>query len=176
MLIDELIALKKASELVTVFLDPGTTGLTGMIHTANSRVTALVLYSEDGDYQGWTFFETARISQVEWGNREHQAISCLIDNSFQRVIPLKSASSFSASVVELGRRLECIGLYTFTDEEQFELVKIVDFSSEWLKVVAYGNKSTLSQGYKLMHREEVGRVEVGSPYINKTVQLHQREL
>ncbi|MCL6269573.1 hypothetical protein M3P05_06415 [Sansalvadorimonas sp. 2012CJ34-2] len=176
MLLNELTALKKASELVTIVLDSCTDQLTGIIHTTNNRVTALVLYCEEGEYQGWTFFETDQINEIYWGDREHRAIASLIDNNLQRVLPIKNNATFSSCVVELGRRLECVGLYTFREEEGFDLVKIVDFSSEWLKVMAYGTKSTLSSGWKIIPREEVCRIEIDSPYINKTAQLHKSGL
>ena len=175
MLHNELTALRKASELVTVTLEAGVQSLTGIIHMANNRVTALVLYSDEGEYQGWTFFETSLITQLYWGNREHQAIASLVDNSFKRVLPLNSKASFSASVVELGRRLECIGLCIYGEEEGLNLVKIVESGNEWLKVLTYGSKSTLSQGWKMIPLDEVCRIEVDSPYINKTSQLHKAD-
>ena len=92
MLIDELTALKKTAELVTLSLDYDSSDLTGIIHIANNQITALVQYSDEGEYQGWTFFETSQITRICWGNREHKAIASLIDNSFERVLPLKSKS------------------------------------------------------------------------------------
>ena len=175
MLIKELETLKTASELVSLYLYGDDEPLTGLIHTANSRVTAMVLFNDNGEYEGWTLFETANITGMTWGDREHRAIAKLVDISFERVLPLKGKMSFAQSLIELGSRLECVALYTQENESEddFDMVRVVDFDGHWLKVHTYGSKQTLSRGWKMIPREDVIRIEVDTPYMNRMLLLHK---
>ncbi|MTI13146.1 hypothetical protein [Sansalvadorimonas verongulae] len=149
----------------------------GIVHTVNNRVTAMVLFSENGEYEGWTLFETASITGILWGNREHRAITRLIDTSYDRVLPVKGKATFAHSLVELGTRLECIGIFTCTEdgEDKFDIVRIVDYDNHWLKVQIFGSKDTLSTGWKMIPREDVLRIEIDNPYMNRVVLLHRDE-
>ena len=175
MLVNELESLKSAGELVSLYLHGDEEPLLGIVHTINNRVTAMVLFSENGEYEGWTLFETANITGMLWGNREHRAIGRLIDTSYERVIPVKGKASFSHSLIELGARLECIGIFTCAEGEGggFDMGRIVDYDGHWLKVHIYGGKDTLSTGWKIMPREDVLRIEIDTPYMNKVVLLHR---
>ncbi|WP_281649241.1 hypothetical protein [Parendozoicomonas sp. Alg238-R29] len=175
MLVKELESLKAAGELITLHLEGDEEALTGIVHTVNNRVTAMILFSDNGDYEGWTLLDTSSVTDLFWGNREHRAIARLIDTSFERVLPMKSRMSFDHSVVELGCRLECIGMFTCADEgdEHFTMGRVLEYDGHWLKVQTLGAKDTLSLGWKMIPRENVVRIEVDSPYMNRLLMLHK---
>ena len=177
MLVKELELLKSAGELISLYLHGSDEPLMGIVHTVNSRVTAMILFSENGDYEGWTLFETANITGMQWGDREHRAISRLVDTSFERVLPVKGKMSFGHSLVELGSRLECVGIFTCDEGDGgFTMGRVMDYDGQWLKVQTYGAKDTLSSGWKMIPREDVLRIEIDTPYMNRIILLHKEEL
>ena len=176
MLEQELEMLKSTAEVVFLYLCGDEEPLTGIIHTANNRVTAMILFNDNGEYEGWTVFETENVTQLVWGNREHRALSQLIDTSLQRVLPLKGKMSFTQNMVELGSRLECIALYIQGENgDSYEIVKVTGFDVRWLKIHTFGSKETLSKGWKLIPRDDVIRIEVDTPYMNRMLLLHREE-
>ncbi len=173
MLVKELETLKASAELISVTLYDEECPVTGIVYLTNSRVTALVLFDDNGEYGGWTLFETSRISGVTWGNREHQAVASLIDTSYERVLPVNGKKTFNQSLVELGSRLECISLYIEGCGDDFDMGRVAEFDSHWLKVHTYGSKATLSRSWRCIARDTIVRIEVDTPYMNRVLGLHK---
>ncbi|MDG9669200.1 hypothetical protein ONV78_15770 [Hahella sp. CR1] len=173
MLIKELNALKENQELVSIERNCHDEELTGFIHTATEGVIIMSLFSNDGDYEGIAIFETEQISEVYWGNREHKAITSLIDASQEINFPVVEGKIFPDILIELNSAYESLCLYQSHSEGQFNVGKILDHDKDWLKLHAFAGKKTLSPLNKLIPMDDISRIVIDSPYQKKIVNLHK---
>jgi hypothetical protein len=56
------------------------------------------------------------------------------------------------------------------------MAKIEEVSDDWLKLLTFGPKRSLSKMFKLIKLDAVSRVDVNSPYQNNIVKLHDSDL
>ena len=126
----------------------------------------------DGDYDGFTIYETDQITKVVWGDREHQAISHLISRTESVTTPKFESKIFQDIIIELGTKSESVCFYEENSEEKYDIGKIVKYDDDWLKIHTYAIKNSLSRMYKLLLRETISRIAIDSPYQNKIVDLH----
>ncbi len=172
MLIPELKKIKLQSELISIERDCHDEELTGIICDIDDKITSMHLYSDDGDYGGFTVFETDQITNVVWGNREHQAISHLIAQNESVTTPKFESKVFQDIIIELGTKFESVCFYEENSEEKYDIGKIVKYDDDWLKIHTYATKKSLSRMYKLLLRETISRIVINLPYQNKIVDLH----
>ena len=172
LMIKELKGLILKSELVSLSRDCWDQELTGHLCKVNDNFIAMHLFTDEGYYDGFTVFETDQVTEVYWGNREHQAIAKLIAKNEHIKTPTFNSLVFSQVVIELESKFSSMSFYYGETEEQFEVGRIEAYDEEWLKVKTFGVKRTLSPKYILFQRDEITRVEVNSPYQNNLVELH----
>jgi len=175
MLIQEIKKLQLQKELVSIRRGCSDEDQTGIFEFINNEVAIFSLYTDEGDFDGYTFFYVSQIDEIMWGNREHRSIAMLIDNSSKPKL-LLGADSFLSLLKEAAAKYDSLCIYNTSQEEGFDIAKMVGVSDDWLKILTYGPKKTLSQLYKLIGVESVIRVTVDSPYQNNIVRLHGSQL
>lgn len=175
MLIQELKKLTLKSEVISLERNCHNQALTGVLTSINERTTGMQLYTEEGDYEGYTLFETVQITDVCWGNREHQALGYLIEQQDTPCPPTFSSKSFQERILELGQKYASVCFHEAGYEESFILGEIEKCDPQWLKIHAYGITHSLSRMYRMVLRQEISRVVVDSPYQHKILHLHQAE-
>ena len=176
MLISELKQLQLKSETISIERDCSEDELTGLIALVTENIVAMHLYTDNGNYDGFTVFKTEQITEVFWGNREHRAIAHLITQAPSQSAPTIKSSSFRDIVIELDAKFESMCFYTNAGEDAFSIGRIEKFDETWMKVKTFGVKNTLSQKFVIFLRDTLTRIDVNSPYQNKMVDLHQQNL
>lgn len=173
MLIDELSNLSSTKELVTFELDDSdSTELTGFILSVNLDLVLLYLVNEDGSGDGYTLFEHSLISEMYWGNREHNIIKKLSQDR-ANVLPIElKAQIMSEAIAELAQKYKAIGLFSYGDGDRFEAATVLAQDDTWLKLSCFGTKKTLSKLNKMIKIENIIRIEFGSPYISDLIRMH----
>ncbi len=174
MLVQQLKKLKLKNELVTVIRGYADGDLTGTIEGINDEVLTLCQYTDEGVFDGYTCFFLDQVDEVIWGNREHQAISVLIDETQNKPKYRLTAKSFKELLIEANATYDSVGIYNETVDDQFDIAQIEAFSESWLKYTAFGPKRTLSKLHKLVKADDVSRIEVDAPYQNNIMKLHQK--
>lgn len=176
MLIPELKKIKLQSEVVSIERHCHDEELTGIISSVNDDVITMHLYTDDGIHDRFTIFETDQITELFWGNREHQAIKHLISKTEPVITPKIENKEFQKIILEMNEKLESICLYADGDEDNFQIAKIVAFDDEWFKMHTFGIKKTLSRMHKIILRDIISRIVINSPYQDKIVALHATSL
>ncbi|MBA6231451.1 MULTISPECIES: hypothetical protein [unclassified Colwellia] len=171
MLISELKKLKLEQELISVRRSCADEDQTGIIEFVNDEITIFCMYTDDGEYDGYTLFYTEQIYEVLWGNREHEAISTLIQKYGKKSSIEFDGESFEDIFKSLSVNYSSLCIYT-DDESQFDIAVVESQDDDWLKIKTFGPKKTLSSLYKLIKNSDVGRIDIDSPYQNKIVELH----
>ncbi len=172
LLIPELKKLQLQSEVISLERNCHDEELTGIICRIDDNITTMHLYTDDVDYGGFTAFETDQITEIYWGNREHQAISHLISEGKAVKKPKLESKRFQDIIIELGTKNKSVCFHMGSCEGKFDIGQIVKYDHEWLKIYTFGIKKSLSRMYKLILRESVSRIVIDSPYQNKIVGLH----
>ena len=172
MLVSELRELKRQSKLVSVERNCHDEELTGVICHIDDSVIAMHLYDDNGEYEGFTVFETEQVTEVYWGNREHRAIHYLASYNLPVETPTFKNETFQDIILELNSSCTSVCLHTSDSENEFDIVKILKSDEDWFKVQSFAIKKSLSPLVKLIARENITRVVVNSPYQTKIVELH----
>lgn len=177
MIISELKKIILQSELVSIERDCHDEELTGFVCEANENIVVMKLFTDDGDYDGFTVFETSQINEIYWGNREHKAIAHLVSkNETRNSIPKFKKEEFKDIIIEAGKSYENICIYLAGSEENFDIAQILESDNVWVKIHTYGVKSSLSRKYKMQLVDDISRIVIGSPYQNKIVSLYDEKL
>lgn len=176
MIIAELKKLKLQEEMVSIKRDCSEDDLTGIIEFVTNEVVALRLYTGDGLFDGFTIFEISQISEVLWGNREHNAVALLTQKYGEKRRLSVTGETLLEIASELSNVKTSICLYTSFGEDNFDICKIISSDEDWLKVDAFGSIDTLSNLTKLIQTTSILRITVDSPYQDKVVELHQSGL
>ena len=176
MLIQEIKKLQLQRELVSIRRRCADEDQTGIFEFANEEIGILCLYSDEGKFEGYTFFFIEQIYELMWGNREHKSISSLIAKSDDKPKLLLESDSFEGLLKEAAAKYSNLCIYHSDEEDSFDIAKIEGISSGWVKLLAYGPKKTLSQLNKLIEFENIMRITVDSPYQNNIVNLHNEKL
>jgi len=172
MLVTKLNNLKSLNELISIRRNCGDEDHTGVIEFANDEIIIMCRYTDDGEYDGYSMFYTEQAYEVLWGNREHKAISNLI-KKYGNKVPFKAkGNTFEEVFSSIQDTYSNICIYT-SDESSFDIGVIEESSEDWLEVKNYGPKKTLSNLNKLIKVDDIGRIDVDSPYQNRIVELHQ---
>lgn len=177
MLIREIKELITQQELASLELaDNDGSEVTGFFLSASDNLIVMQQIGNDGRTDGFTLFEPELVSELFWGNREHQCIKALaLEKS--RVTPvLFKSTQFNKAVIEISSRYHQIGLYTFEDGDNFEVARVVDHDEEWLKLESSGTLKTLSTLTKLIRLDRVCRVEFGTNYLHDLAHLYEKKL
>ena len=125
------------------------------------------LYTDDGDYDGFTVFETGQITEVFWGNREHRAISHLVAKGEAAIAPTFKSNEFQDIIIELNTEFENLCFHESGCEDNFDIGYIENHDEKWLKIHTFSVKKSLSRMYKLILRDSISRIVINSPYQNK---------
>lgn len=176
MLVEELNKHANNKELISVERDCHDEELTGYILEADDSFVLMTLVDCDGRFDGYTVFNTDQITEVFWGNREHQALSVLSNSVLSLTPPSFEASEFEDIVIEALQTFSSVCLYTHHNEDNFDIAQIEANDEEWLKIHTFGGKKTLSRMKKLMKIDAISRIDVDSPYQNGIVELHSKGL
>lgn len=175
MLIQEIKKLQLQKELVSIRRGCSDEDQTGRFEFINHEIALFSLYSDEGEFDGYTFFYVNQITEIMWGNREHKSIATLIENRSKPKLLLGS-ESFVALLKEAAAKYDSLCIYHTDEEDSFDIAKILDISDGWVKIQTYGPKRTLSKLFKLIELESIVRVTVDSPYQNNIVRLHGSDL
>jgi hypothetical protein len=175
MLVSELKKLKLEQKLISIRRSCADDDITGVIELINDEITIICMYTDDGEYDGYALFYTKQIYEVLWGNREHKAISTLIQKYGNKSPIQISGESFEDVFNTLNEEYSSLCIYT-DDESQFDIAVVEKQGDNWLKIQTFGPKKSLSSLYKLLKVNDIGRVDVDSPYQNKIVELHKNHL
>ena len=176
MLIREIKALINNQQLVSLELaDLEATEVTGFFLSATDELVVIQMIGNDGSSEGFTLFEPDLISEIYWGNREHQCIQALARKKSQVTPVLFKSDNFRDAIIELSSRYQNIALYSLDKSDNFEIGRIVDHDDEWLKIQCSGTLKTLSHLSKLTRIDNICRVEFGSPYITDLIDLHKHQ-
>lgn len=177
MLYEELSQLMESGELVSIIRDdinPNSL-ITGFIHNLSNEVILISQYDSDGLYSGIAMFDTEQISEVYWGDREHDSIKALIQrNSFAIKLPDIKPTSFEKTLVELDRLFKVISFFPERSGDGFDIGKVTGVDSNWIKIRCFGTKRSLSKTEKLIRVQDITKVEVDSPYSNNIIYLHEQ--
>jgi hypothetical protein len=176
MLATELKKLTLQSEIISIERDCHDEELTGILCDTNFHVTTMHLYTNEGEYDGFTVFETNQITEVFWGNREHKAIAHLVKKNAAVKAPKLVAKEFPDIMIELGTKYSSLCFHPVNFEDKFDIGVIKKHDKEWLKIRTFGVKKSLSRLYKLLLKESISRIVVDSPYQNQIVELHATKL
>lgn len=174
MLVEELNIHANNKELISVERDCHDEELTGYILKADDNLVSMTLVDCDGIFEGFTVFKTDQITEVFWGNREHQALSILSGSVPSLTPPSFEASEFEEIIIEALEKFPSVCLYQHHDEDNFDIAQIEAHDEEWLKIYTFGGKKTLSRMKKLMKIDAISRIDVDSPYQNGIVELHSK--
>ena len=177
MLIREIKELITQQELVSLELaDDDASEITGFFLSASKDLMTLQQINNDGRSDGFTLFEPDLISELFWGNREHQCIKQLARQKAQITPVLFKSTTFDKAIIEISSRYHQIALYTYDDGDNFEVARIVDHDDEWLKLESSGTPKTLSTLNKLIRLDSICRVEFDSNYLNDLAHLYEHPL
>ena len=176
MLTQELKKLKLQSELISVSRDCSDEDLTGTIEFVSDDAVVMCLYTDDGEYDGFTLFETHQIDCLFWGNREHEAIKLLVNEYGEHKKLKLHQQSFESLLFELAETHSQLCFFHQQEEDSFDIGEIKAKDKEWIKIHTYGPKNSLSRLYKLIRIDTITRVTVDSPYQNKLLELFNEQL
>ncbi len=152
--------------------------LTGTVEFLNSEVVLMAQYTNEGGYDGLTFFPLEQITEIYWGNRFHESIAKLVRKNRRRAdkLPPFYLESFPQGVIELGQIYGHLAIFSENfSETGFDIGQIMDSDHEWIKIQGVGNMSSLSTVSKLIKLENVTRVEVDTPYLNNLLFLQKEK-
>lgn len=172
LIIKELKELLLKGEAVSISRNSWDQELTGHLCKVTDHVIAMHLYTDEGRYDGFSVFPVTQITEIFWGNREHQAINHLIAKNGHVKTPSFESTQFEDIVLELDHKHSSTAFYYGGDEDQFELGKIITHDETWLKVKTFAIKRTLSPKFIIFQRDEITRIDVNSPYQDNLVELH----
>lgn len=173
MIIPELKQLQLKNEAVSVYRDCAGAWITGLICKVTENITAMHLFEDYGPYDELTIFETHQISDLTWGNREHQSITKQIAGTQMPKTPKINDSEFQAALLNFNEQYDSLCIYTDNDEENFHLGTIVKVDDTWMKLETLGNMKTLSKSYRIFLRESVTRFSVNGTYHTAIENLHK---
>jgi len=176
MLLKELKKIILKKELITLRRSCADDDLTGTIIDANENIVIMCLWSDEGDFEGITVFEIDQIDEVLWGNREHQAITHLMEKAGSVPSFNLKSQDLESAIFELFSQYEYLCIYHESGEDSFDICSLVENDGVWLKILTYGPMRTLSRLNKLVKLEDFLRVTVDSPYQNGIVELHSTKL
>ena len=176
MLIQEIKQLINDQVLASLELsDSDATEVTGFFLSATDDLVVMQIIANDGSTEGFTLFEPDLISEIYWGNREHQCIQILAQKKSQVTPVLFKSGTFQEAIIELSSRYHSIALYSLDDTDNFEVAKVVGHDQEWLKLDCSGSLKTLSNMSKLTRIDNICRVEFGSGYLTDLSDLHKQQ-
>ncbi len=173
MLIQEIKQLILDKELASLEIaDADSTELTGYFLSATDELIVMQLIGNNGTSDGFTLFEPEFVSEVYWGNHEHQCIQTLAKQKSQITPVLFKSTHFKDAIIELSNRYHSIGLHFLDDSESFEACRVTGHDDEWLKLLCSGTLKTFSPLTKLTRLDNICRVEFGSDYLTDLARLH----
>ena len=177
MLVREIKELIAQQELASLELaDNEASEVTGFFLSATENLIAMQQITNDGRTDGFTLFEPELVSELFWGNREHQCIKTLAQQKSQITPVLFKSTQFDKAIIEISSRYHRIGLYTFDDGDNFEVAKVIGHDKEWLKLESSGTLKTLSSLTKLIRFDRICRVEFGTIYLNDLAHLYKQNI
>ncbi|BCD98104.1 hypothetical protein [Marinagarivorans cellulosilyticus] len=176
MLIQEIKKLQLQRELVSIRRSCADEDQTGVFEFANDEVGIFSLYSDEGAFEGYTFFHIEQIYELMWGNREHKSIASLIESGSDKPKLLLESENFEDLFKEAAAKYNSLCIYHSDEEDSFDIAKVEGISDGWIKILTYGPKKTLSRLNKLIEAENIMRITVDSPYQNNIVNLHNAQL
>lgn len=175
MLIREIKELISQQELASLELaDNDCSEITGFFLSATEDLIAMQQINNDGRSDGFTLFEPDLVSELFWGNREHDCIKALASQKAQVTPVLFKSTRFRDAVIEISSRYHRISLFTFDDGDNFEVAHVLDHDEDWLKLETSGTLKTLSPLMKLVRIDSICRVEFGSTYLTDISHLHEQ--
>lgn len=172
LLFSELKQLAEARELISIERDCHDEELTGFIGTLTENMVSMQLFNNDGEFDGFTFFQFSQITQVFWGNREHQAILHLTKQKSAPEMPILVSSDLSDAILELNQRYSSLCFHEAHDEDRFNVAVIEEHDEDWYKIQTFSIRKSLSRLNKIINANTISRVVVDSPYQNRIVELH----
>ena len=172
MLLKELKKLKLQSEVISIERSCHDEELTGRLCDINERIISMCLFTNEGNFDGYTVFPIDQVIEVYWGNREHQAISQLMSKSSSPPHFEITKKDFHEIILELNYHHSSLSFHEANNEDSFDMGVIEDHDDDWIKIHTFSNKKTLSRMHKLIMWADISRVVVNSPYQNKIVDLH----
>lgn len=174
MLIREIKTLIHHQQLASLELADGDASeITGFFLSATDHLVVMQLIGNDGSSDGFTLFEPELISEIYWGNREHQCIQTLAQKRTQITPVLLKSGDFRSAIIELSSRYQNIALYALDDSDSFEIARVLDHDDEWIKLSCSGTLKTLSPLTKITRIDNICRVEFGAEYIGDLTELHK---
>ncbi len=176
MLIAALKKLQLQAEMVSLERSCHDEALTGLIKSVTEHIICMHLYTNEGEYDGFTVFETEQVTEVIWGNREHKAIAAGVSQSTKQPSWKYGNKKFATVLSELSQSGHSICLHEYHDEDEFDIADIVEYSDGWIKARCYGTRKSLSMMDKLIRVDELSRIVLNSPYQNQIVDLHAKSL
>ena len=173
MIVKELKKLILQSELVSIERDCNDEDLRGIVAFVTVNLCGMHLFTDQGEYDGFTLFETTQIEEVYWGNREHKAIkACIPKDLIKYETPNITSNHFIDAILDLSQFSKSLCFYQYGDEDMFCIGEILDKDEEWLKLNAWGVKKSLSRKQILLKIGNISRVVANSPYQLQIVNLH----
>lgn len=177
MLVREIKELIARQELVSLELaDNDASEVTGFFLSVSRNLIVMQRIGNDGRTDGFTLFEPELVSELFWGNREHECIKALAQEKSQITPVLLKSTQFNKAVIEISSRYHQIGIYTFDDGDNFDVAKVIDHDNEWLKLESFGTIRTLSNLTKLVRFDKICRIEFGNNYLNDLAHLYEKDL
>ena len=175
MLIQAIKELSVRQELVSLELaDNDTSEITGFFLSASDQLIVMQQIGNDGRSDGFTLFEPELVSELFWGNREHQCIKALAQNKSQITPVLFKSTCFRDAIIELSSRYHRIALFSFDSGDNFEVARIVAHDDEWLKLETSGTLKTLSTLNKLIRIDSICRIEFDTTYLKDIALLYEQ--
>lgn len=175
MLLQELKKLQLQKEIISIRRICGDEDQTGSVEWVNDDILVFCLYTDDGVFDGYSVFYTVQIEELMWGNREHQSIAQLVKLHGDKPPFLGRGTRFEELLMSLAKQYSSLAIFT-DDESSFDIATIEAVTEEWTKIKTFGPKKTLSPLFKLIKTDDIGRVDVDSPYQNNIVALHSTRI
>ena len=174
MILDELKLLVSDKTLVTIEReDVSSDQITGVIVKFNEEFVLMCLHDDAGKFDGFSIFATSQISEILWGNREHECIAEFMKNETTQPDPEIDLSTMPDILVQLGKKYPAVSLMEDGDESSFDVAEIVKVDEKWVKLHCYGTLKTLSRLKKIVSVDTFSRIEFDSPYVKRILNLHK---
>ncbi len=173
MIVDEMRSLALENTLVTIERDNVSNDqITGVILQCNENFVLMRLYKDSGKFDCFSIFPTDQITEILWGNREHECISKLMKNETVPPDPIIELGTIDEILRQLAKNYPAVSLMENGNESSFDLAEIVNVDKKWIKLRCYGTTKTLSPLNKIISFDTFSRIEFDSPYANQIINLH----
>jgi len=176
MIHNELKKLASENKLVSIEREDVDDGqITGVIIDTNDDYLMMRLHDDDGSVEGFTIFPVEQISEIVWGNREHDCIEEFMKNKSIPETPDIKLNGLSDILQQLSKKYDAVCLMENGNESSFDVASIIEVDDDWVKADCYGTTKTLSRMNKLISTKTFSRIEFDTQYVSRVVELHNRQ-